>query len=341
MAFTTLLATPTTLAGGSSRTATYRLTTLVVAAVVAASSSVAQASCGSAFCLVNTNWGAQGVWTEPGWRGDLRYEYINQDQPRAGTQDVSVGQIPRHHDEVQTVNRNLFATLDYGFSDKWGMSVVLPWIDREHEHIHNHRGAKLPESWSFSDPGDVRVSGRYQTSFEDSEKLRLSFAGLLAGVKLPTGKTNVTNDEGALAERTLQPGTGTTDLLIGAYFRQALGAWNASWFAQVGAQLPMNSHDNYKAGEQYLVDIGGRWEATPQLGLLLQLNAVWKGRDSGSEAEPEDSGGRSVFISPGIAYAITNKVSVYGFVQLPIYQYVNGVQLVAKRAFAVGVSAQF
>ena len=65
--------------------------------------------------------------------------------------------------------------------------------------------------------------GRYQTSFEDSEQLRLSFAGLLAGVKLPTGKTNVTNDEGAVAERTLQPGTGTTDLLIGAYFRQALG----------------------------------------------------------------------------------------------------------------------
>ena len=42
------------------------------------------------------------------------------------------------------MNRNLFATLDYGFSDKWGMSVVLPWIDRDHEHIHNHHGAKFP-----------------------------------------------------------------------------------------------------------------------------------------------------------------------------------------------------
>ena len=94
MALTALLTILMTLAAGSSRTATYRLRTLVVAGVVAASSSVAQASCGSAFCLVNTNWGAQGVWTEPGWRGDLRYEYINQDQPRAGTQDVSVGQIP-------------------------------------------------------------------------------------------------------------------------------------------------------------------------------------------------------------------------------------------------------
>lgn len=314
---------------------------LAMAVAALGAPTLAHASCGSAFCLVNTNWGAQGAWTEPGWRGDLRYEYINQDQPRTGTQDVGVGEIRRHHDEVQTLNRNLFATFDYGFSDKWGMSVVLPWIDRSHDHIHNHHGAQIPESWNFSDPGDVRVSGRYQTSFEDSEKLRLSYAGLIAGVKLPTGKTNVANDDGDVAERTLQPGTGTTDLLLGAYFRQALGALNASWFAQAGAQLPMNSHDNFKPGQQYLVDLGARWEATERLGVLLQLNAVWKGKDSGSEAEPEDSGGRSVFLSPGVTFAITNKVNVYGFVQLPIYQYVNGVQLVAKRAFAVGASAQF
>jgi len=318
------------------------MSTLVVVAVAAvAVPTPVHASCGSAFCLVNTNWGAQGAWTEPGWRGDLRYEYINQDQPRTGTQDVGVGQVPRHHDEVQTLNRNLFATFDYGFSDKWGMSVVLPWIDRDHDHIHNHRGEKVPESWSFSDPGDMRISGRYQSSFEDSEQLRLSYAGLIAGLKLPTGKTDVANSDGEVAERTLQPGTGTTDLLLGAYFRQALGALNASWFAQLGAQLPTNLHDNFKPGRQVLLDLGGRWEATERVGLLLQLNAVWKGKDSGSEAEPEDSGGRFLFISPGVTFAVTSKVNLYGFVQLPLYQDVNGVQLVAKRAFAVGASAQF
>ena len=116
---------------------------------------------------------------------------------------------------------------------------------------------------------------------------------------------------------------------------------DSSWFAQVGAQFPLNSSQGYKPGQQYLVDVGGRWEATARLGLMLQLNAIWKGRDSGAEAEPEDSGGRWVFVSPGIAFAITKGVSVYAFVQLPIYQYVNGVQLVASRAYAAGVSAQF
>jgi len=73
----------------------------------------------------------------------------------------------------------------------------------------------------------------------------------------------------------------------------------------------------------------------------MQLNAAWKGRDSGSEAEPEDSGGRYVFISPGLTFAVTPQVSMYAFVQLPLYQNVNGVQLVAKVAYALGVSAQF
>ncbi len=318
-----------------------RTTLFAVSAALAACFPLAHASCGSAFCLVNTNWGAQGVWTEPGWRADLRYEYINQDQPRAGTQNVGVGEIRQHHDEVQTLNRNWFATLDYGFSPNWGATVIVPWIDRSHEHIHNHHGETIPESWSFSDPGDVRVAGRYQQVFEDVDALRLSYAGVIGGLKLPTGKTDVTNDEGEVAERSLQPGTGTTDLILGAYFRQAIAAWNASWFAQLGWQAPLNSHNGYKPGQQVLLDLGGRWEATERLGLLLQLNALWKGRDSGAEAEPNDSGGRFVFISPGFAVAVTKGVSLYGFVQLPLYQYVNGVQLVASRAYAVGASVQF
>src|SRR2546423_93295 len=73
----------------------------------------AGASCGSAFCMVNTNWNAQGAWIEPGARLDLRFEYIAQDQPRAGSRTVGVGEIPQHHDEIRTVNRNWIGTFDY------------------------------------------------------------------------------------------------------------------------------------------------------------------------------------------------------------------------------------
>src|SRR5690242_4670159 len=78
----------------------------------------AGASCGSAFCMVNTSWNVQGAWTEPGARFDLRYEYIDQDQPMSGSKKVGVGQIRQHHDEVRTINRNWLANFDYTFDDK-------------------------------------------------------------------------------------------------------------------------------------------------------------------------------------------------------------------------------
>src|SRR3546814_1083114 len=53
--------------------------------------------------------------------------------------------------------------------------------------------------------------------------------GLNFGLKLPTGSFRVKNDEGAVAERSLQPGTGTVDGLLGAYYQQALPDDRSSW----------------------------------------------------------------------------------------------------------------
>ena len=312
-----------------------------VASLVAASAAVA--SCGSAFCMVNTNWGVQGVWNEPGFRGDLRFEYIDQDQPRTGTRDVAVGEIPHHHDEVRTINRNVFATLDYGISEALGVSVIFPWVDRAHEHIHNHRGEPELESWNFSGLGDMRVVGRYQfpPTTTDPQVTRVGFAGLTGGLKLPTGRTTVANGEGEVAERTLQPGTGTTDAVLGAYYRQALPMAGSSWFVQLGAQVALNSRDEYKPGDQVGVDAGYRYDVNDRFAAMLQLNYRYKARDKGAQAEPEDSGGQAVTASPGVSFALTPRVQAYAFVQLPLWQHVNGVQLTADWSVAAGVSAQF
>lgn len=123
----------------------------------------ASASCGAAFCTINTQWDVQGVWAEPGLRADLRYEYVDQDQARSGTRKVAVGQSPRHHDEVRTLNRNLIASFDYTFNPQWAVKVILPVADRQHTHVHNHQGAQLPEAWSLTRLGDacwVGISSR-------------------------------------------------------------------------------------------------------------------------------------------------------------------------------------
>ncbi len=258
----------------------------------------------------------------------------------SGSNKVSVGQIPQHHDEVRTINRNWLASFDYTFDDKWSVLATLPLLDRDHTHIHNHRGAQIPESWDFSKMGDLRVVGRRQWSSESLEAQRLDFFGTTFGLKLPTGIQDARNADGDLAERSLQPGTGTTDLLLGGFFQRMLGS-GSSWFVDALIQTPLNSHDNFKPGTRVSFDVGYRYEVNDRLGLMLQLNALYKDRDKGSDAEPQDSGGKFVFLSPGLSYVLAKNVQAYGYVQLPLYQYVNGVQLTADWAIVAGFSTRF
>jgi hypothetical protein len=302
--------------------------------------SLATASCGSAFCTVNSNWTSESAMTESGSSLDLRYEYINQNQPRSGSDNVAVGQFPHHHDEVSTVNRNLLATYSHNFDSAWGVSVIAPVVDRNHFHIHNHQGEQLGERWDFRELGDVRVVGRYQLPYV-GDPLNASTTGITFGLKLPTGRINKANADGDVAERSLQPGTGTTDAIIGAYYHQKLPQQDSSWFAQTQYQHALNSRDDFRPGDQFGIDAGYRHGLTDKLGALVQVNFLVKRRDSGAQAEPEDSGGRFVFLSPGLSYAVSDRVQIYGFVQKPLYQHVNGVQLTANKAFVVGVSGRF
>lgn len=317
----------------------YRMFIAASAATLGAAS--VHASCGSAFCFVNTNWSLQGVWTQPGPHVDLRFEYIDQDQPRQGTHDVAVGAVPAHHDEVRTINRNVLATLDYGFDETWGITAVIPVVDRSHTHIHNHRGEQIVETWNFTALGDMRVVGRYQTYFGDMSNERAGFAGVTAGLTLPTGATDIANGTGALAERSLQPGTGTTQVVASAYYRQALPIVNSQWYAQAAVQVPLAESSGYKPGPQWAMDLGYRYDVNDALGVNLQLNYVWKGRDAGTEAEPQDSGGRTLALAPGMTWAWSPTAQVYGFVSVPVYQNVNGVQLTADWSVAAGISVQF
>lgn len=313
---------------------------LVLAAAVAALfPALAMASCGAAFCTVNTNWTTQSALAAPEPSFDVHYEYIDQDQPMTGGDKVAVGQIPHHHDEVSTVNRNLVATYSRGFGNGWGLAVSAPVFERDHRHVHNHHGEQIGESWTFTELGDVRITGRYQLG-TGGDLLNPAEGGVTFGLKLPTGRFTVANDENERAERSLQPGTGTTDVVLGAYYHQRLNASDAAWFAQAQYQHAVNSRDGYKPGAHFGADAGVRKGFGQGFGALLQLNYVHKGADSGSAAEPADSGGHYLYLSPGLSYAINGTLQVYGFVQQPLVRHVTGVQLTADRAFLVGLSGQ-
>lgn len=292
----------------------------------------AYASCGSAACTINTQWD-QGK-QQPGLMLDLRYEYIDQDQLREGLNKTSNGAGEAL--EKRTINRNLIGTLDYTFNENWGVAFSVPYVNRDHMHMLND--TLEYESWNYSKMGDVRVIGRYQPTAEPFQNLDY---GIKFGTKLPTGATDITNADNKMAERALQPGTGSTDIVLGAYIHQTLPDSSGGWFMQAMLQHAVTTIDRFTPGDQIGIDLGLNYRLSDKWGALLQLNALHKESDMGANAEPDLSGGLSVFLSPGLSYAIGLNSQIYGFIQKPVYQYVNGVQLTADMTAAVGLRQHF
>ena len=299
----------------------------------------AYASCGSSFCSVNSNWTAETATAEGASVFDLRYEHVRQDQPWHIDRKVAVGEIRAHHDEIGTSNHNLVASYSRQLSARFGLTLSAALAKREHDHIHNHHGAKLYDAWDYTRLGDLKVVGRYQL-MQVSDPLKPSNAGVTFGVKLPTGGSAIRNAEGDLAERSMQPGTGTTDAIVGGYYFQRLTASDATWFVQGQYQRALGGHAGFRPGDQLGLDLGMRKGLGGDFGLLAQLNFVRKQSDSGSEAEPASSGGRQLSLSPGLSYAVNGNLQLYAFYQHPLQRRFKGVQLTANRAFVLGLTGQ-
>ena len=259
-------------------------------------------------------------------------------QLRHGSSKAAPAGEVGEHDETRTLNRNFLATLDWNINLNWGVTLRVPFVNRAHNHVFNAdngAGGVAPEveSWNFSGIGDVQALARYNFYADGT-----SNAGVRFGLKLPTGSINKSNAV-EKAERTLQLGSGSLDTLLGAYYNSHHGA--LGWFVQGMWQQTVVDSNDFKPGTKLGLDVGLSYAAAPDLSLMLQANLQHKSKDSGVQAELKDSGSYSLSLSPGLAYKITPNVQMYGFVQKPLYQYVNGAQLIADWSAAAGLSVQF
>jgi len=300
--------------------------------------SEAHAGCGSAFCSTANDWLTLTQGVHQGWLAWGQLEYINQSQLREGTQKTSLDQIDEPHEEIKTINRNALLGAEYGFAQNWAVGLILPYSNREHVHIHDPGGTGELESWQFDNLGDVRLKVRYQSSGHHANEMSWTLNG---GLKLPTGKFDVQNSDGETAERSVQPGTGTTDLLLGGGIAYSPLSMPVNLFANLQLQSPLNERDGYRPGWRAGLQAGGQYPLTGRLDLVLQANLMHSGSDSGVNAEPDESGRTQVAIVPGLTYSWSNGLMLYGMLELPVYQNVNGIQLTYDYAMSMGASMAF
>ena len=316
-------------------------------------------ACASCGCTLSSDWENEQLSCTPGLKLDFRWDYLDQDQLRSGTKAISpatASQIPNPqtgtNEEIEkyTVNNYFTMGIDYSTGRDWGVSVQVPWINRNHSTLGTESdgytaGVEGPDGGQYnshtSSLGDIKVLGRYQ-GFLPRHNI-----GILFGLKLPTGShtdTGTSTDPAAPGQVPidpgLQPGTGTTDAIVGAYYTDGLSL-NLAYFAQALYQKALDSRDQYKPGEALNLTLGLLYAGFSNFSPLLQLNYRYVVHDEGATADQINTGGTLLYISPGLTVSVSQQIAVYGFVQVPVYQYLNGVQLAPRYTASLGVRYSF
>ncbi|HSP16077.1 MAG TPA: hypothetical protein VLV78_15130 [Thermoanaerobaculia bacterium] len=320
------------------------LSSFLVALCLASS---AEASCGSSSCPIDLNALNAPIAGQLGL--DLSFQYINQNRLQIGTRGASVGEIASDHDEMRTTNRITTAALAYAVSRDLQLSVSVPWISRSHTHLEG----SLPESWNLKALGDITLQSRYRLIANNHATAGGLWA--IAGVKLPTGAHDLRNAHGELAEVTLQPGSGTTDGIVGLSWQSGTrrsaaiaGAMGnvtvVPFFATATYQLRRGDVGGYRIGNELQVSSGMAYPLSQNLTGLLQVNGRIRAKDQIVRGEPNEdtafTGGTVVYASPGIRYDVRG-AGLYAIVQVPVYQRVNELQLTSRANVIVGVQHRF
>jgi len=292
-------------------------------------------ACSVCGCSLSSDWAAQGYPMMRGFQVGLRYEYFDQTDLRAGTHSVDHATIAVPADEEiqqRTLNRNTWLDLDYVPHRNWGLTLQIPYHDRFHTTID--AGETDLSASDASGLGDIRLLARRQ---------KFTFArsvGFQFGLKLPTGRFDQTfasgPTAGELLDRGLQLGTGTTDLLLGAsWFSRP--TTHLGCFAQIQLDQPLAPRDGFLPSTSATASGGIRWLNTSRFTPQLQLNVRCETREHGAEGDTPNSGNTLAYLSPGVTAELGAKSTGFIFVQLPVYQRVNGLQLEPHSLLTVGL----
>ena len=310
-------------------------------------------ACATCGCTLSKDWLGPQLGSVSGWAVGISYDQIDQNQMRAGRTDIgqaaaqAILNPPGHTGnevELQTLSRTMTLGVDYNTAD-WGVSIQIPFVARYHTTLQD--GTQAGYNFNKYDKlGDARVL--VKVGLTDILGLPDSLGvGVIAGLKLPTGNTNepFNGPAGGIVDPSLQPGTGSTDLLFGGYYSGGVDKFG--WFAQGLWQHAVASAAGYTPGDAITVNAGLRYADVGQAVVpLFQVNYIHRNIDRGNLVNVEFdgsplSGGDLVYVAPGVSARLGAGFSAYGYVQFPVYQDVKGVQLTPKEIYSVGIRKTF
>jgi hypothetical protein len=334
----------------------YVLAVLFVAmAPLLAFTTTAARACACGCSVFDVGGGLLPQENDHGGRVFIEWWHANQNQNWIGGSKGSAGAIS----DKRLVTDWYTAGFMYMFNREWGVMARLPYGNRAFTTDTGPLGGV--QTFNSRDFGDLEVMGIYTGFSQDLS------TGVMFGLKLPTG-TYTANG----LDRDTQLGTGSTDLILGAFHRGLITGDNAwQYFTQIRWQQPFlyrasvnpdtGLSELYKPGYQIDGAAGilyNNWynvlgfdKITP----LVQIIGSHRVRDGGEASDPLNTGFDRLMISPGIEFTkvldeANNRVlKVYFDVEVPFYYRTNAAindagsegQLIAPYLFKMITSYNF
>jgi hypothetical protein len=264
------------------------------------------------------------------------FEYAYMDQNVNWKNSTSAPSANNPDKEIRT---NFFTPgFQYMFDRSWGIQVEAPFANRYFQTTGGATGSDIV-ALQWTALGDARIEGIYAGFFPDQS------LGVTFGAKLPTGNWTH-NDDFDDVDRDSEIGTGSTDVLLGAFYRNNLtDSGSVGWFTQLYADLPVLFQDGYRPGAEADAALGinynglriGRVGITP---IAQVLNGL-RGSDTGyAAANPIASGYERLILSPAVEIDM-HPVMFYADVEYPVYINTVGNQLIARSLLKFIVSYHF
>jgi len=237
-----------------------------------------------------------------------------------------------NNDDKQIRSSFITTGFQYMFNRSWGVEIELPYDHRYFKTTDDDTGDIV--SFVHSALGDMRIQGIY-TGFSPDMSTGITF-----GFKVPTGDWTYPG-----FDRDTEIGSGSTDALIGAFHRGAvLSSSSFSYFIQDLLDQPFLTQGGYRPGTENDGALGVYYHGWSLGGVrftpVAEVENSYRSRDRGWAADPTDSGYERILLTPGIELDY-KRIMVYFDVGFPVYQYVEGNQLVTSALYKVSISYMF
>ena len=222
----------------------------------------------------------------------------------------------------------------------WGVQVMLPYWTRSFTTDTNGAPGQIDptpaiETAKVNTLSDLRIMAMY-TGFSHDKSFGITF-----GFKLPTGPTAAS----PLLDRDTEPGTGTTDTLLGFYKQSNYSAnWGA--FTQGIWRHALGGYQGYRPGDSINLVYGLTYNGltSTRLTPMVQVNAMWRAHDQGGGDAANgnvNSGYTNIYLAPGAVIPLSQSWRANTSLYLPVYRKANGSQLVPHYMFNAGITYMF